>query len=222
MCQRLTAVPTSVGRLSDEQWLGNLLPDLQGNFSDYEIPILKKQLNLSDEQINAVQTLTDLTQKKNQSGKEEWYVETLRDRSEGKVESSIGDVENAQNKTQSAYEKLLNCVHVFRKIMGNKDVEFIQWVQDDSIINAGVYLTFRKHPDMKPEEIADEVFKVKMENLATLDMEISGKYKKWFKDRAQLTAYGCLMSSEKVWKDKVLLKKMGEERERFRQRMLSS
>jgi hypothetical protein len=207
-------IPTStaVKTLTDEQWFQMLRPNLSGEFPNYEMTIMQKQLALSDQQVKDVENFLNLVAQADQSAKEDWYVQTLKDRSNGEVTPTDGAVGESQNQANNARTQLIDFIGSFRSDLGNKEPDFVLWVQDDSFITADVFLTLRKNSEMTSEQVAEEVFKDKQSLNDLKGIKDFEKYKRWFLNRARIQFFGFAFRQEDVRKDKVRFQQLKDER----------
>lgn len=215
------ATPSS-GVITDDQWFENISPYQMGGFLDNDLVVMQKQLGLNDEQIKSVKTFGDMIYQLNQSGKDEWYVESLKDRSNGKIESSPSQIKDAKNKWEEKRERIINYVHAFRGILGEKEPDFVLWIRDDAIIAVNVARISRKNPNLTAEEVAEKVLKDRLTSLDEKKIKNPNKYKNWIHDRACIRFYDFALQRVAILKDKVRSKKLIEERHRNWLKMLSN
>jgi len=220
IAQTPTPVASIPETLSDQQWLSNVWPNFTGSYSVQEMAIMQKQLDLSNEQAKAVTVFGQMIGELHQSGKEEWYVETLQDRSGGKLSSNPEKINETKDKVGKNEERVKNSVRDFRVVMGIKEQDFVAWIQDEDFIVSDVSLITQKNINATSEEVANVVVKDMRQKLVGRDWD-SKKYQKWIFNRAGFHFYRFLISREDVWKNKVRFNQIKEERKEQYEKMIS-
>ncbi len=140
--QILIQTPKTETRLSDDEWVGSLLRgDFQMGVGAEAMPVLKVCLKLDDQQIAEIQKLAKLDELSKQLGQAQAKHDTEPNRPWSVDWSKL-----------PKGEPLNRGVNV-RKLLGNKDEDFREWVGEQSFIRWNVM--FNKSTDIKT--VVDQV-----------------------------------------------------------------
>jgi hypothetical protein len=143
--------------LTDKDWLVYSKVSLINDEIVRKLPIIKSELDLTQDQIDEIETLTETLGNEEFVGRGLSQEETVKERLGGFHKSNSKRVAELQTEFNKAQSDTMDEITTVRSLLGKKDLDFRFWLFEEEIIDGSNWMAYFKNHKYSPDDVMKTV-----------------------------------------------------------------
>jgi hypothetical protein len=142
--------------LTDKDWLVYSKVSLINDEIVRKLPIIKSELDLTQDQIDEIETLTETLGNEEFVGRGLSQEETVKERLGGFHKSNSKRVAELQTEFNKAQSDTMDEITTVRSLLGKKDLDFRFWLFEEEIIDGSNWMAYFKNHKYSPDDVIEQ------------------------------------------------------------------